>query len=523
MVKEHNVLHREEVVEASNFLVQYLTDQGFEGNLDDGTALYDLVIKPMSLLYALFVKKLDATKSYFSLNDALRNKELLGSDYDAAVDSILSNWFIDRKDGSPTAGVLRLVFTKNFDELVIPETSEFYYNKQTYTPRHEHTFNKEHFQHFLDQNQRMYYYVEFPVSCTENLDTEIEEYERFTTNYSNVYLVRVEAAEPFVPGEVMESSENFADRARYAITTRELISEKAIITELRDKITSIKDVYIAGHGAREQLRDVKDFLGISAHVGNKADIYPYSQFQKKTVEFKVVEAGVIDISSLLVNHIFSVQYEDEGQNDVMLDAVYKTSNIDPILAWSEDTGVVLYSDDFVVDRVITITYLTCQDVLNTSNLIFQDNSIVTCFSPIIKSFYPVILHIEAECRISSDVINTQSEDYWKTLISSKICNFVDAVPRKQLFTRSEMVSYVHNNMSELKQILFPVPIQFSVFDLNKAATLFDSEKSVNFFQNQCITEALLPHFVVPSDLPNSVSVNTIKFYTSPEHITLSIR
>ena len=99
MIKEHNEIYQEDLIESSNLLVQYLQDAGFEGNLDDGTGLYDLLIKPTALLYALFSNKLNIAKSYFSLAHALRNREELGPEFDVVIDSILSNWFISRKDG----------------------------------------------------------------------------------------------------------------------------------------------------------------------------------------------------------------------------------------------------------------------------------------------------------------------------------------------------------------------------------------------------------------------------------------
>ena len=524
MIPDHNQLSTEDLIDASNFIVQYLRDSGFEGNLDDGTALYDLLIKPLSLLYALFSKQVELSKSYFSLGDALKNKEALGPDYNAAIDSILSNWFIERKGGSPTAGTIRMVFTRDFEELTITsETTEFYFGNTVFKPRFTTTFNRTNFKSFLGSNQRMYYYIELPVTAISNRETVISEYERFTTNFTNVYLIRIEAAEQFIPGESSESSENYVSRAKHAITTRELISEKAIITEIRDKISSVKDVFIAGHGSREQLRDIKEFQGITVNVGNKADIYPYAPFQRKTLEFEVTESGKIDLSGIFLNHIFSVKKKDPEDSNAFVDLPYKTNSLSQHDVWAEQSQLVLFSVDFIVGEKVLIDYLTCQDVVNTSNLVFQDNSLVTCYSPIIKSFYPVILRINADCRLDSKTRATRPDSEWERKIATVFTKYVEQIPNATLFTRSELVAFAHNNLPELKQVLFPLSSSYQItnpYILEEAST---KPQVTDFFSTIAVTGSLPAHFVLDAILPNSVSRNTIKFYTDLNLISVAVR
>ncbi len=102
---------------AQNYLTQYLRDAGYSGSLEDGTAIYDLVIKGMSLVYTLFKGDLEKVQAYLSLADAEDMADTLGDEYDTAVDSILSNWFVTRNGGSSATGPIRLYFSQPLEYL----------------------------------------------------------------------------------------------------------------------------------------------------------------------------------------------------------------------------------------------------------------------------------------------------------------------------------------------------------------------------------------------------------------------
>ena len=117
-----NIYVTKEDYEASrNFLIQFLRDSGFEGSLEDGTALHDVVIKAFALMYTLFKRQTQKVSAYLSLEQAVQMKDYLGDDYHAAVDSILSNWFVQRKDGTKTTGSVRLWFTRPLEFLHVKE------------------------------------------------------------------------------------------------------------------------------------------------------------------------------------------------------------------------------------------------------------------------------------------------------------------------------------------------------------------------------------------------------------------
>ena len=111
---------RESFDYARNLIIQFLRDADYEGGLEDGTGISDAVITPNALLYGLFQQAVDKVSAYLSLSRAeeLYRAGRLGADeYDAAVDAVMSNWFVTRNMGKPTYGTLRLWFLRPLDFL----------------------------------------------------------------------------------------------------------------------------------------------------------------------------------------------------------------------------------------------------------------------------------------------------------------------------------------------------------------------------------------------------------------------
>ena len=108
---------------ARSFLIQFLKDAGFNGSTESGTAIHDLVIKPLSLFYTIFSDAVIRAKAYNSIDYATQIKDLLGEEeYSQVVDSIMSNWFVYRKEGIPSRGTIRLFFSRPVDYLEIKQS-----------------------------------------------------------------------------------------------------------------------------------------------------------------------------------------------------------------------------------------------------------------------------------------------------------------------------------------------------------------------------------------------------------------
>ncbi len=263
------------VNEAKNYLIQYLMDSGYDGSIEDGTAIHDAVLKPMSLLLVLFQAEAKKARAYYSLDKAIELKDTLGDEYDSVVDAVLGNWFVYRRQGSDTECSIKLVFSKPLDYLrIIPGDDVATIDGSAFTAKDEKIFTESDFAVVFNNVQnRNEYAVSLTCKTVDPARVELTTDTAATSNLSNIYLIRAEVAGGIKLGSDIEDSDAFIDRTATAITTRELISDRAIKVGILEKFADIVKVYVARYGSDEQMRDIKTLNAITVHVGNMADIY----------------------------------------------------------------------------------------------------------------------------------------------------------------------------------------------------------------------------------------------------------
>ncbi len=99
-------------IDAENFLQQFLQDKMPDADFGKGSALRDFSVTSMAYIFAYLRLEADGARKRQSL---LLLGELSDDgddpDVDDAVDEILSNWFITRKTGRRSQGVISLYFS----------------------------------------------------------------------------------------------------------------------------------------------------------------------------------------------------------------------------------------------------------------------------------------------------------------------------------------------------------------------------------------------------------------------------
>ena len=265
---------------SENIISQWLRDSGYDGSLEDGTSLYDVVVRPSGLIYSLFRQNIDRAYAYMSLDKADALRDVLSSeDYDAAIDGIMSNWFVTRNLGGKTTGKIRLYFSRPLDFISFYDGALLgTYNSVQFNVDLDglsvKAFNAAEFTSVMNtEDNTTEYYIDVPVTSAENAYLIIPSGSVFSVPSPDIYFLRGTAAADFVPGEDSETSDDFVERTKEAITTRELITRRAINTVLPDQFPEIYTLYTAGCGDPEMIRDIKVFQDVPVHVGNKADLW----------------------------------------------------------------------------------------------------------------------------------------------------------------------------------------------------------------------------------------------------------
>mgnify|MGYP007101825106 CR=1 FL=1 len=373
---------------SENIISQWLRDSGYDGSLEDGTSLYDVVIRPSSMIYSLFRQNIDKAYAYMSLSKANSLRSVLSEeDYDAAVDGIMSNWFVSRNLGGKATGKLRLYFSRALDFISFSDGSFIgSYNSVSYNARifdseeysgdYVKAFNAGDFKSVMDTvNNTTEYYIDLPVISEENSDESITEGTVFTCTSPDIYFLRGVAAEDFVPGQAKETSDAFIARTQEAITTRELITRRALNTVLPDQFSDIRSLYIAGCGDPEMIRDVKTFENVDVHVGNKADLWVDSVLVRTsetcTVQTDANGKQYIELQNSPVHVLSIAELTDDEEEEALEESDWSFAmeeidgEDDPLeTTWfvpGKSTGKIYVnlsaqeSDDFVDDDAVIVT------------------------------------------------------------------------------------------------------------------------------------------------------------------------
>jgi hypothetical protein len=550
-------LSNEELDQAKSFLVQYLRDAGYDGSLEDGTALYDLLINGMSLLYILINKDVDKAAAYQSIDKALASADLLGDELDTIIDSILSNWFVERKGGTKTTGKLRLVFSKPIELFTAnANTVLAKINTQEFVPTKDEAFTTSDFVAVINSvGTGLEYYVDIFVTSVNISDEEIPVGTKVDPYISNIYFLRADVVEAFTPGILQESNEDFIQRTEAAITTRELISERAIQTVLQDTFDGVDSVYVAGYGDPEQLRDYIEFEHVKVHVGNKTDIYIGCNLIELETFVTTDEANTVQIGTGYVSDVLRVTYIDE-ETESEIETPFTYRYVAEGEFGSERVSPRLYLPEIAAGKEVKVAYLGNQIIEEVSNFVKDREQRVACYDPFIKAKYPVIIKMNFTAELSSQEIEHAQAIQE---IQQEVVKFVKNVPANSRLVVSELFHSLHSNIDYLSKIQLPVDIHYQVTDPKTLApitgtftTEFQLPDSIQYEGDLSpITDedghTLFPcrpeespvmtfngaytfSGYNPYDLPEPCNMtlskqltwNTIQYYTNPDFIQISV-
>ena len=287
-------ISNQDLLDAENFLVEFLTEQVPEGQFAKGSALRDLAVKAVTYIFAYIKGEID----HISARQSLLRIGELGDEVDAAqaADELLSNWLLTRAAGRKAKMPVRLHFTQKTTMSLNTETVFWRTNDLAF---------------YLDTDTNPYVIAQsqmLPVYDTRGILTDYvvdvpmvasrvgEEYSvapgRFVGIESPVGIPYYSYAENIVdatPGAGIETTTQMIERAGTAISVRNLVNNRSCDSVLRDAFQSIISTLTLGVGDPEMMRDsLQNVLThLNIHVGGHHDTYI------ETVLSSEEETGVI--------------------------------------------------------------------------------------------------------------------------------------------------------------------------------------------------------------------------------------
>ena len=501
----------EELERAISTVIQYLRDAGFTGALEDGTGLADVVLKPNAMLYSLFSQLVEKSEAYLSLAKAqnLYAKGTITKDeYDDAVDGLMSNWFATRNQGEKIFGSVR------FGLLLKPAFVAFT-DGDAVAKYNNVTLVADGTQAFSEGDGNIYaadkvslgdaeYYFDVRVRSNSVTDEIILDGATLEDATRRSDFSSATALGDFTTGADVETSDHFINRTKEAITTRELVTARAIQTVLLEKFINIRLVYVAGFGSDEQMRDITTIDGITVNYGGKADIYIKTDLSKHSAIAVPDDNGKIDFPSILGEAPFaallSISNAETGE----------TLNCDLEVNETEFGSVrrgithgTLSNTEFSGN--ILIEWIGSPVVNQIDDFVYSDDQRVMCYDPLVRHMFPVVLRFDITVIRDSDS-ETEADEIKKAIAMTAVDYTAEIDIAK--WSASALIHQMHL-LTDIGFIKLPVSITASLQD-----------PATGIIHTINITNKIdLEHF---GELSRQISGNTVQPYTHEDFINVTV-
>jgi hypothetical protein len=237
----------DEIQQAELLALQILTTQYPDMDLRQGTGLRDLVLRPNAFMLALVKKGLDY---YFAQNTISGMTDDTDEDI---LDSILSNWFLTRNLGTYAVISARLYFARQKNVTLSSNTYFSPDNTLLYYPQSTSTISSAAMSY--DSNQNEYYFDINLQAAAQGTSYNLSSGSLLYFSNFDPYFLHAEINYLVDSSTSGETNTQFISRASTAISTRNLINNPSIVSNLEQTFNYIDRVVPIGMGDPEMVRD----------------------------------------------------------------------------------------------------------------------------------------------------------------------------------------------------------------------------------------------------------------------------
>lgn len=286
-----------DVARAETFIASLLTDNVPEGQYGKGTALRDLTVKAFAFIFAHLQKETAQVKALQSLLNvqsiAVSTDPNIDRNVTVATDAILSNWFITRKPGGFSRGIVTVVVSKKQDYLIKRNQRFQYNNALLFYPDTEGTTTdvlipSRDLSTLVTTNGTVegYQFNLRVIAAKTGSVYDVEAADWIDSGNFSPFVIRLFSSEKFSGGENKETTDTLISRSNTAIAVRNLINNRSIDATLRDRFTDIKRLVTIGMGDPEMRRDILQDSAVTnfLHLGGHYDVYVEMPITQKTFE-----------------------------------------------------------------------------------------------------------------------------------------------------------------------------------------------------------------------------------------------
>lgn len=277
------IVTSQDFYDAEDFLVEYLSEHIPEASFERGSAIRDFAVSAFVLIYAYLRGEANGIRVRQSVQSITEQIDAGTPDMDQSLDEILSNWFINRRDGSRSRMTAQMHFSKK-ENISLDSTTAFwrdvshaFYLDVTTSPYVISTTSL--FPNFDSTGNLIDYVADVPLVAAAAGSGYVFSPGRFarvvSTGGNVPYLTYVDHKVASSSANNVEDSAALLARSQTAIAVRNLINNRSVDTTLKESFPAIQSTLTIGMGEPEMMRDLQTELGshIKLHIGGKYDTF----------------------------------------------------------------------------------------------------------------------------------------------------------------------------------------------------------------------------------------------------------
>ena len=315
----------QDIAETETRLANYLNAKVPGLNVRPGTTMYDILVRSLAYAVTVVRKEADNVRQYSSVT---KLANLTDTTARLAFEDLMSNWFIDRRQGGIATGIIRIYVSRPY-ELTINKSIEFSRGVASFSPSFSTDSRTYYSSDFFEEEIQVSnslvtaYYVDLAVSSNISGEGSLLIPGSFESNQSIPSLIKIVNIRSFSEVTEQETNIEMLERAKRSISYRGFITPKAISGTLIDlNIPGITRSVVCSAGDKEVMRDLINPTGTPAtlstidtiynnvfHGLGVSDVVIFPQPQDEVYKHTSDSSGAIQVSkSAVIGNIKAVSY-----------------------------------------------------------------------------------------------------------------------------------------------------------------------------------------------------------------------
>lgn len=457
----------EEIQRSELFSQQFLESNFPDMDFRQGTAIRDLTVRPTASLIALISKGLE----YYFDNYTL--KSVTDTTPENVVDDLMSNLFLYRRQGTKSVLRARLFFAVRKSTVISQGLSFSPDNVLQFSPAQTNVYSADNMS--FDSESEEYYIDIALVSQAEGEKYNVNSGSLLYFTNFDPYFLRGEILHLISGSTAKETNSQFVTRGKDAISTRNLINKKSIVTNILEIFPQIEKVYPVGYGHPEMLRDKTEVVTTqgtkTVHLGGLVDVYCLTDIEVTTEKYTTDSTGAVYFTGPVLSvERASTDIQVENGDEipgatfgVMTIAGYSGSVLsDPALDYglSAKQSTKYKFSSLYRDKSVTLVVTKYKDVTSVQSYLEEDQTRVVCAGYLARSFNTYYLTIALEDHIASDLDRNTMKD--------ACVEYIKTLQPGDPFIVSDLISTLYKNGA--KSLKIPMDISYTLYNKNSAVT-----------------------------------------------------